>query len=103
MSTSNSGAGAGAPRAMPEPGATPHRRTPGVAARLVLVLLVVVPALVVVTWRGVRGLSSSRSLTNTLFNDIITTQHASAEMVSAIDDVHAAALAALATRESDPA
>ncbi len=52
-------------------------------------------------WRGTEGLASQRRLTDTLVKDIIATQHASADMITAMDGVHAAALTALATRDSD--
>jgi diguanylate cyclase (GGDEF)-like protein len=78
-----------------------QRPTFSVRARFALVLLVVIPSFVFLAWRGTEGLASQRRLTDTLFNDIITTQHASATMVAAMDDVHTAALSALATRDSD--
>ncbi len=86
-------------------GAAPSksRRSPlSVTSRFVLVALVVISALCFISWHAETSLTASRRLTSTLFNDIIKTQHASAEMVSAMDDVHAAALSALATRTSDP-
>jgi diguanylate cyclase (GGDEF)-like protein len=74
-----------------------------VIGRFAVVLLVLVPSLLALAWKGSDSLSSSRRLTDTLFNDIIVTQHASADMVTAMDDVHATALSALALRASDPA
>ena len=78
-----------------------QRPTFSVRARFVLVLLVVVLSFVLLAWKGTAGLASQRQLTETLFNDIIATQHESAEMVGAMDSVHAAAVSALATRDTD--
>ena len=103
MATSEFGAAPLDTPRRPEVTAHTSRRQPlSVTARFALVLLVVLPGLVIVSWRGEQGISSTRGLTNTLFNDIITTQHASAAMVSAMAAVHTAALTTLATRASDP-
>jgi diguanylate cyclase (GGDEF)-like protein len=79
-----------------------RRPTFGVTSRFAVVLLVVVPSLLLLAWEGSAGLTATRGLTDTLFNDIITTQHASADMVAAMDDVHVAALSSFAARQSDP-
>ena len=79
-----------------------HRPTFGLKARFALVVLIVIPSLVLLAGKGIDGLTSTRQLTDTLFNDIIATEHATADMVAAMDDVHAAALSVLATRDSDP-
>ncbi len=79
-----------------------RRPTFGVTSRFALVVLVVIPSLLVMAWKGAAGLTSTRQLTDTLFNDIITTQHASADMVAAMDDVHVTALSSFAARGSDP-
>jgi hypothetical protein len=80
-----------------------HHPTLGVRARFAALLLVLVPALGMLAWTGSQGLTSSRQLTDTLFNDIIVTQHASAAMVAAMDKVHATAIEAVAIRETDRA
>jgi len=79
-----------------------RRPTWSVTSRFALVLLVVLPSLVLLGWKGTDGLASTRKLTDTLFNDIIATQRATADMVTAIDDVHTTAISALAARVSDP-
>jgi diguanylate cyclase (GGDEF)-like protein len=79
-----------------------RRPTFGVTSRFALVVLVLVPSLLVLAWEGAAGLASTRQLTDTLFNDIITTQHATADMVAAMDDVHVTALSSFAARDSDP-
>src|SRR5471032_587244 len=79
-----------------------QRPTFSVTSRFALVILVVVPSLLALASKGTDGLSSTRHLTDTLFNDIIATQHASAEMVAAMDDVHVSTLSALATAAADP-
>ena len=57
-----------------------RRPTFGVTARFALVLLVVVPALALTARIGNDGLSSTRDLTDTLFNDIIATLKASRDV-----------------------
>jgi diguanylate cyclase (GGDEF)-like protein len=67
--------------------------------RFVMVLLVLVPSLVGVAWIGSHGLASMRATADGLYNDNILTAEATSGLVTAVDDVHVAALSSLA---SDP-
>jgi diguanylate cyclase (GGDEF)-like protein len=75
----------------------------GVTGRFVLVLVVLVPSLVGIAWHGADDLSSTRRVNDTLFNDIIATENASAGMIAAMDDVHTTGLSAIALLPTDPA
>jgi hypothetical protein len=73
----------------------------GVTSRFVLVLLVLVPSLVGLAWHGADDLSSTRRINDTLFNDIIATENASAQMIAAMNDVRSTGLSAIALGSTD--